>query len=145
MLTCLCDANAEFLIVGGYAVAHHGHVRATKDLDVFVRPTKENAAKVMVALTAFGAPVGALGVSEADFSTAGKVVQLGLPPLRIDLVTGLSGIDFVAASQSSGALEIDGRRIGVIGLDALLQNKRASARPQDLADVAILEELHLGK
>lgn len=145
MLTCLCDAGADFVIVGGYAVAHHGHVRATKDLDVFVRPSGENATRVMRAMAAFGAPVAALGVSAADFSTAGKVIQLGLPPLRIDLVTAVSGIDFDTASQSPGTLEIDGRIVRVIDLNALLQNKRTAARPQDLADVSILESLHLVK
>lgn len=142
MLTCLLDAGVEFVIVGGYAVAHHGHVRATKDIDVFIRPSAANAARVMRAMATFGAPVAALGVKEADFSTEGKVIQLGVPPLRIDLLTALSGIDFETASRAPGTLDVDGRVVGVIGLEALLKNKRAAARAQDLADVAILEALH---
>lgn len=142
MLACLRDAGVEFVVVGGYAVAHHGHVRATKDLDVFIRPSAENAARTMRAMSAFGAPVAALGVSAVDFSTPGKVVQLGVPPLRIDLVTALSGIDFETATRAPGTLELDGRVVNFIGLDALLINKRATGRPQDLADVAALEAMH---
>ena len=142
MLACLRDAGVEFVVVGGYAVAHHGHVRATKDLDVFIRPSAENAARTMRAMAAFGAPVAALGVSAVDFSTPGKVVQLGVPPLRIDLLTALSGVDFATATRAPGTLELDGRVVTFIGLDALLINKRAAARPQDLADVAALEALH---
>lgn len=142
MLACLRDAGVEFVVVGGYAVAHHGHVRATKDLDVFIRPSAENAARTMRAMSAFGAPVAALGVSAVDFSTPGKVVQLGVPPLRIDLVTALSGIDFETATRAPGTLELDGRVVNFIGLDALLINKRAAGRPQDLADVAALEAMH---
>jgi predicted nucleotidyltransferase len=141
MLACLSDAGVEFVVVGGYAVAHHGYVRATKDLDVFIRPSAENAARTMRAMSAFGAPVAALGVSAVDFSTPGKVVQLGVPPLRIDLVTALSGVDFDTATRSPSTLEIDGRVVNFIGLEALLTNKRAAARPQDLADVAALEAL----
>lgn len=100
MLACLRDAGVEFVVVGGYAVAHHGHVRATKDLDVFIRPSAENAARTMRAMAAFGAPVAALGVSAGDFSTPGKVVQLGVPPLRIDLITALSGVDFETATRA---------------------------------------------
>ena len=142
MLACLRDAGVEFVVVGGYAVAHHGHVRATKDLDVFIRPSAENAARTMRAMSAFGAPVAALGVSAVDFSTPGRVVQLGVPPLRIDLVTALSGIDFETATRAPGTLELDGRVVSFIGLDALLINKRAAGRPQDLADVAALEAMH---
>jgi hypothetical protein len=112
----LSDAKAEFMVIGGYAVAHHGHVRATKDIDVFVRPTVENATRVMRALEAFGAPLGALQIGADDFATPGKV-------------------------QTTGRLEVDGRTIAVIGLGELLKNKRAAGRPQDLADVASLERL----
>lgn len=142
MLACLRDAGVEFVVVGGYAVAHHGHVRATKGLDVFIRPSAENAERTMRAMAAFGAPVAALGVSAVDFSTPGKVVQLGVPPLRIDLITALSGVDFATATRAPGTLELDGRVVTFIGLDALLINKRAAGRPQDLADVAALEAMH---
>ena len=85
VLVCLTDAEVEFMVIGGYAVAHHGHVRATKDIDVLVRPTHENAARVMRALETFGAPLSALAIHADDFATPGKVIQLGMPPLRIDI------------------------------------------------------------
>jgi predicted nucleotidyltransferase len=141
LLVCLSDAQAEFMVIGGYAVAHHGHVRATKDIDVFVRPTADNATKVMRALEAFGAPLGALHIGADDFASPGKVIQLGIPPLRIDLLTAATGLDFQQAIQTTGRLEVDGRAIAVIGLEELLKNKRAAGRPQDLADVASLERL----
>ena len=93
LLVCLSDAEAEFMVIGGYAVAHHGHVRATKDLDVFVRPTNENAARVMRALETFGAPLAALEIDADDFATPGKVIQLGVPPLRIDILTAATALE----------------------------------------------------
>lgn len=145
LLVCLSDAQVEFMVIGGYAVAHHGHVRATKDIDVFVRPTRENAAKVMRALEVFGAPLAALDIDADDFATPGKVVQLGLPPLRIDLLTAATALDFEEATRTTGRLDVDGRPVAVIGLEALLKNKRAAARPQDLADVKQLERLLTSK
>lgn len=141
VLVCLSDAEAEFMVIGGYAVAHHGHVRATKDIDVFIRPTHENAARVMRALEAFGAPLSALDINADDFATPGKVIQLGLPPLRIDILTAATALDFEGASQTTDRLDVDGRAVPIIGLEALLKNKRAAARPQDLADVDSLERL----
>jgi predicted nucleotidyltransferase len=140
LLVCLADAGADFVIVGGFAVAHHGHVRATKDIDVFVRPTSDNAARVVRGLTAFGAPLRALELGALDLATEGKVVQLGVPPLRIDLLTGVSGIDFATAIANSDTLDVDGRAIRIIGIEALLANKRAAGRPQDVADIAQLEK-----
>jgi hypothetical protein len=140
LLVCLADAEADFLIVGGFAVAHHGHVRATKDIDVLVRASNENADRVIRALVAFGAPVQALHITAADFAQEGKVVQLGVAPFRVDLLTGISGLDFAAATVDTSAIDVDGRQIRVIGLEPLLKNKRAAGRPQDLADVAQLEK-----
>lgn len=145
LLVCLSDAQVEFMVIGGYAVAHHGHVRATKDIDVFVRPTRENAAKVMRALEVFGAPLAALDIDADDFATPGKVIQLGLPPLRIDLFTAATALDFEVASKTTGRLDVDGRSVPVIGLEALLENKRAAGRPQDLADALQLERLRASK
>jgi hypothetical protein len=129
------------MVIGGFAVAHHGHVRATKDIDVFVRPTAENAGKVMRALEVFGAPLAALDIDADDFATPGKVVQLGVPPLRIDLLTAATALDFDDASRTTGRLDVDGRSIPIIGFDDLIKNKRAAGRPQDLADVDSLERL----
>lgn len=140
-LICLHDAKVDFVLIGGYAVAHHGHIRATKDIHVFIRPSPENAAKVMAAMAEFGAPLSALGVRQADFATKGKVVQFGVPPLRIDLLTDISGVDFDSASKETGTFHVDGRAIPVIGLDALIRNKKASGRPQDVADISVFERL----
>jgi len=135
----LVDAQAEFVVLGGHAVAFHGHPRATKDLDVLVRATSDNASRVFRALAAFGAPLAAFEVSETDFSTYDGVLQIGLPPRRVDVLNRADGITFDQAVAAGDAFELEGRRIPVIGLDALLANKRAAAREQDLADVKALE------
>ena len=139
LLIELADAGAEFAVVGGHAVAFHGHTRATKDLDVLVRPTVENAARVYRALAAFGAPLQAFEVQAADFCAYDGVLQIGVAPFRIDILNRATGIDFDEAALSGASFELEGRRIPVIGRDALLKNKRAAGRAQDLADVEALE------
>lgn len=144
LLVELHDSSAEFVVVGGYAVSFHGHVRATKDLDILIRPRADNAARVMRALRRFGAPLAQLNVSEQDFQIPGTVVQLGVPPIRIDLITEASGISFDEAVEGHETLVVDGRGIPVIARGPLLKNKIASGRPQDLADVAALTGLDVG-
>lgn len=139
LLVELADAGADFVVLGGHAVAFHGHPRATKDLDVLVRATPENAARVYRALAAFGAPLGTFEVTEADFATYEGVLEIGIPPRRIDILNRAEGIRFDEAVESGDAFEIEDRRIPVIGLKALLRNKRAAGREQDLADVEALE------
>ena len=90
-------ADVRFLVVGAYAVGVHGRPRATKDLDVWVEPTKDNAARVMVALGAFGAPVATLGVTEAELSVPGIWITLGVEPARIDILTKITGLEFADA------------------------------------------------
>jgi hypothetical protein len=141
LLIELCDAGADFVVVGGHAVAYHGHPRATKDLDVLVRANPTNATRVYQALAAFGAPLETFEVAEADFATYDGVLQIGLPPRRIDILNRAAGITFDEAAATNDSFEVDGRRIPVIGRDALLKNKRAAGRPQDIADVAALEAL----
>jgi predicted nucleotidyltransferase len=141
LLVELHDAGAEFVVLGGHAVAYHGHPRATKDLDVLVRATPANAARVYRALAAFGAPLDQFEVGEADFATYEGVLQIGLPPRRIDILNRADGITFDQAIEGTESFEVDGRRIPIIGLTALLRNKRAAAREQDLADVKALEEI----
>ena len=92
LLIELHDAGAEFVVVGGYAVAFHGHPRATKDLDILVRAAPDNAARVYRALAAFGAPLSNFEVSETDFATYDGVLQIGLPPRRIDILNRATGI-----------------------------------------------------
>lgn len=141
LLVELADAGADFVVLGGHAVAFHGHPRATKDLDVLVRASAENAARVYRALAAFGAPLASFEVRQDDFATYDGVLQIGLPPRRIDILNRASGITFDAAVASGEALEIEGRRVPIIGLEALLANKHASGRPQDLADIAALRAI----
>jgi len=138
-LVALADAGADFVIVDGYAVAYHGHPRATKDIDVLVRPRADNATRVFRALADFGAPIEALDIQEADFASYDGVLQIGLPPNRIGILTRIDGVSFDEAIRAGHVTTIDARRIPLIGLDALLENKRTSARPQDLADVRALE------
>jgi hypothetical protein len=141
LLIELAEARADFVVLGGHAVAFHGHPRATKDLDVLVRANRENAGRVYRALAAFGAPLQSFDVKEADFATYEGVLQLGVPPRRIDILTRATGITFDDAVEEGLSFEVDGRRIPIIGKKALITNKTASGRPQDLADVAALARL----
>jgi len=138
LLIELHDAEAAFVVLGGHAVAFHGHPRATKDLDVLVRASSDNAVKVYRALANFGAPLASFAVAEGDFATYDGVLQIGLPPRRIDILNRASGIGFDEAIADGQSFEIQGRSIPIIGRDALLKNKRAAGRPQDLADVLAL-------
>jgi predicted nucleotidyltransferase len=139
LLLELADAGSEFVVLGGHAVAFHGHPRATKDLDVLVRATPENATRVYRALAAFGAPLQLFEVTEADFASYEGVLQIGVPPRRIDILNRADGISFDEAIEAGDGFDLDGRRIPVIGLEALRRNKRAASREQDLADLEALE------
>ena len=140
LLVSLLDADARYLVVGAHALAAHGFPRATQDIDVWIDPTPENVGKVWTALSAFGAPMDALGVTPADLAQPGIVVQLGLPPNRIDLLTALTGLpSFAAAWPDRLTSKVRGRDVPFIGREALLQNKRAAGRKKDLADAELLE------
>jgi hypothetical protein len=140
LLSAFCDADARFLVIGGYAVGIHGLPRATKDLDVWVEANATNARRVMRALVAFGAPL--FGLTAADLEQPGIVLQIGLPPNRIDVTTKIDGVSFRRAwPRRIYATFSEGLVCPVIGLQELLANKRASGRPQDLADVDALERL----
>ena len=135
----LMNSNGvEYVVVGGHAVAYHGYPRFTGDLDFFVRPAAENGARIIAVLRSFGF------VDTADLESTlvepGKVVQIGRPPNRIDLLTGISGVSFQEALATSVAAEIDGLPVRMIGFDSLLQNKSASGRPKDLADLEQLKK-----
>ena len=135
----LNSLGVEYLIVGGHAVAYHGHPRFTGDIDFLVRPSAENADRVVAALDAFG--FANLGLTQSDFMRRGSVVQLGRPPNRIDLLTLISGVDFEEAWAASVAGELDGLPVRFIGFDNLLKNKQAAGRDQDLADVKKLRAI----
>lgn len=138
MLYALNVADADFLVVGAYAVAAHGHPRATGDLDIWVRADVDNASKVVAALSAFGAPMDQ--ISEEDFASPSIVFQIGVPPGRIDILTDLSGVDFGTAWDSRISITIDDITFPVLGRADLVANKRASGRPKDLADLDALGE-----
>lgn len=140
IVTLFADCGVEFLIVGAYALAFHGAPRASGDIDLFVRPTLQNAAKVFDALTRFGAPLAPHGVTSADFAREGTIYQIGLPPRRIDVLTQISGVTFDEAWTSRTAVDVDGRSVNIIGREAFVKNKLAAARPKDLADVSRLKK-----
>lgn len=139
LLVALADAGAEFVVVGGWAMAVHGRPRATEDLDVLVRATPENAERVYRALVAFGAPVAAHGVSPSHFAEPGHAYRFGVKPNLVELLTKISGVEFDVGATDARVVELDGRAVKVIGRAALLANERAAARPKDLDDVAWLE------
>ena len=138
MLSALSEAGADFLLIGAHALAAHGRPRATGDLDIWVRPTHENASRVWAALLRFGAPLHE--ISLADLRTPGVVFQIGLVPSRIDLLTSISGVEFDDAWNNRITISVSGVTIPTIGREDLIRNKLAAGRPRDLADAAELNE-----
>jgi hypothetical protein len=139
ILVELADARADFVLIGGWAMAVHGRARATEDLDVLVRATPANSVKVFAALAAFGAPIGPHGVDANTFGSEGPAYRIGMKPLRIEVLTKISGVSFDEAASEPVHADVDGRVIPVIGRQALLQNKRAAGRHKDLDDAEWLE------
>jgi hypothetical protein len=137
LLTALNAAEARYLLVGGHAVGFHGVPRATKDVDIWIDASEENAARVMSALRAFGAPLGDL--VERDLAGPGRGFRMGAPPFRIEILTEISGVAFVDAWPRRELAEVERIPLSVIGRADLLANKRAAARTRDLADVEALE------
>ena len=131
------DNRVLYLVVGGYAVALHGHPRYTKDMDVWVDLDPDNAASIVKALDQFG--FGSLGLRASDFLVPDQIIQLGYPPSRIDILTTLPGVDFAGCYASRIGVEVDGVRVNFIDLDNLKKNKQASGRHQDLADLENLQ------
>ena len=129
--------DVEYLIVGAHALAAHGHVRATKDFDIWVRPEKSNAEKVLQALSDFGAPLSDLTVD--DLSRKETIFQIGLPPLRIDVITNVDGVEFEEAWPDRLETAFGGVPAFVNSRHHLITNKKPAARLQDLADVQQLE------
>ena len=128
------NANGvEYLLVGGYAVGVHGYVRATVNIDFFYRRTTENVTRVLAALQEFGAPPEVL--DRAHLDAPDTVTAFGEPPMRIDLLSGLSGVTFEEAREGALQVPLDGDALPVIGLSALRANKQASGRPKDRLDL----------
>lgn len=139
MLHALSDEKVKFLLIGAYALAAHGYLRATVDIDIWVMPSPENADAVLRALRRFGAPLHNL--SPEDLQQDGTVFQIGVAPRRIDILTAASGLHFDATYERSLPVNIDGLEVRVPSIDDLIVNKRASGRTRDLADAEALESL----
>lgn len=136
-LSSFTAAEVRFLVVGAYAVGLHARPRATGDLDLWVDPTSENAARAFRALRAFGAPLDR--IDERTLTAPDTVLQIGVPPRRIDLLTSLTGVEFTAAWAGRVRRDIGGVACDFIGRDDLIRNKRALGRARDLADLEDLE------
>lgn len=135
LLSALVARQARFLVVGAHALAVHGYPRATVDIDIWIEPARENARRVWQALAEFGAPLDALDVNEADLVRPAVVVQFGLPPNRIDILTAISGLEFDKAWVNRIEEPVEGVRVPVIGLSDLIENKRATGRDKDRVDI----------
>ena len=136
LLSTFNEHGVEFLVVGAHALAAHGFIRATKDFDVWVRPNAANARRVMQALQVFGAPTH--DVTENDFAVPGITFQIGVDPVRIDVITIVDGLEFESAWQNRVAAEYGSVPAFVLSERDLITNKQASGRPQDLADIDAL-------
>ena len=135
----LSDEKVKFLLVGAYAMAAHGYLRATMDIDLWVMPSPENAEAVLRALIRFGTPINDL--TRQDLQKDGTIFQIGVAPRRIDIITSVSGLCFEDAFNRSILIDIDGIQIHIPSIDDLICNKRASGRTKDLADAEALEAL----
>jgi hypothetical protein len=139
----LLNSNGvEYLVVGGFAVAWHGHPRFTGDIDFFVRPAAANGEAIVAALRAFG--FGGLDITANDFGRPNRVVQLGLPPNRIDLITSIAGVAFDGAREGRMAGEIDGLPVAFICLEELIRNQETAGGPKDPGDADALRRIRPG-
>jgi hypothetical protein len=139
----LLNSNrVEYVVVGAFAVAFHGYPRYTGDLDLLLRPTAENACRVLQSLSQFG--FGNLGIEAEDLQTPGKVIQLGVQPNRIDLLTAISGVTYEEAWATSEEAQLEGLAVRFIGRAALLRNKESTGRAKDLGDAEELRKRNTG-
>ena len=140
LLKCLLEAGARFLVVGAHALAVHGVPRATGDLHVWVDRNVANVKRVWAAVLRFGAPVEAMGITQGDLEAPGVVVQIGLPPRRIDLITEITSVGFEEAWDARTSHRVGTLEIPFLGREQLVRNKRATGRLKDLADLEALGE-----
>ena len=131
--------RVDFLLVGGHAVIAHGYPRLTKDMDLWVRPTRDNGRRVLAALAEFGTPLESLAVER--FEIPSTMIALGSEPVRVDLLTDLPGVEFEPAWQRRASVTLEGVTIPLISRDDLIANKKAVGRLQDLADIEALEAI----
>lgn len=130
--------SVEYLVVGGYAMAFHGRPRFTGDLDIWINVSESNAEKMLVVLAEFG--FSSLGYCKEDFLKENIINQIGYPPLRIDILTSIDGVAFSEAVKHKKSIDIESTSVAFIGLNQLIANKKASNRPQDIADVISLQK-----
>lgn len=135
-LNCLSEHRVKYLLIGGYAVAYHGYVRTTGDLDVFVECSQENAEKLLVASVAFG--LGST-VSPDLFLTPGNILRFGIPPMRLEILNEISGVSFQECWDSHEYLNVRDIEIPIISIEKLIKNKEASGRQKDLLDLQMLK------
>ena len=138
LIGLLCLNRVRFLIVGAHALAFHGHPRATGDLDLLVEPNVFNARRLGKALEAFGFP--ALAGQTSNFARPDQMATLGNEPLRIDIMTSISGVSFSDAWKGRVKAMVEGHQVGFLGLAQFVRNKTAAGRPKDLLDLALLAE-----
>jgi len=139
LLRSFRSRNVEFVVVGAHALAFHGYPRFTGDLDLLVRPTDDNAERIVHALEDFG--FVDLGLAVSDFTRPDAVVQLGHPPARVDILTAITGVSWDDASAGSIEVTLGEYPVPVLGLRELIANKRSTGRTRDLADLEALEDL----
>lgn len=139
-LSALIAVEARFLVVGAHALAVHGMPRATGDMDVWIDRSAENASLVWRAMETFGAPAAALGIRQSDLEAPDVVVQIGLPPRRIDVLTGVTGVEFEDAWAGRVVHRVEELHVPFLGREALVRNKRATGRLKDLGDLEALGE-----
>ena len=137
MLSLLLDNKVEFLLVGAYALAAHGFPRATADIDIFVKPNSENASALYKTLEKFGAPLE--NILRDDFAHPGIILQIGVAPRRIDIITKIDGLTYDEASKGKEIIEIESLLIPVISKQNLIINKLASGREKDKIDARNLK------
>jgi len=138
LLELLNAHEVDYLIVGGYALALHGAPRFTGDLDIYLGIHQDNAKKVLSVLNEFG--FGALNLSEKDFTQSDQIIQLGVPPIRIDFITSIDGVEWDAAWANREKGSWDHTPVAYLSRDDFIANKRASGRLKDLADIESLGE-----
>jgi len=139
ILHALFDENVRFILVGAYALAAHGYPRATMDIDIWVKPSPDNAEAVLRALSSFGAPLQNL--TKEDLEREGTVFQIGVAPRRIDIITAATGLTFEHTFRNSVLVNIDGIDVHIPSINDLIINKRSTGRTKDLADAEALELL----
>ncbi|RYD55672.1 MAG: hypothetical protein EOP56_15250 [Sphingobacteriales bacterium] len=130
--------QVEYMVVGGYALAFHGRPRHTGDLDIWINISENNAQKMSMVINEFG--FASLGLNEADFLQPGYITQIGRPPLRIDILNSIDGVEFKDAYPNREIKDIDGILISYIGLNEFIANKTSSGRSRDISDVLEIQK-----